>query len=184
LKDAPPVDPSIGSNLDNAKKHLSRAIDDIKPEEPNPIEYRTLVGRAEIALLARDLKSARGFVGQALDANPNYVPARAVEARLMLLDRQPEKALALLEPILKEPAAITPSVQLTLAEALIVQTRVSAKDRDRAKQILIALKDKPGVSVGEIGRIAALIDPELPDELDVPAPDAGSRPKRDRRRGR
>ena len=76
---------------------------------------------------------------------------------------------------------------LTLAEALVVRKGATAKDKEQAKEILKALKDRPGVAAEELGRIAALIDPRLPEELDLPAPEAadGEAPKRPkRRRGR
>jgi tetratricopeptide (TPR) repeat protein len=164
----------------NAKEHLGLAVKDIGREncenpdktcEPNPFEYRTRTSLAEIALAEKDIATAGKTLDQALDVNSGYFPTLALQAKIVLRNSEPDKALDLLAPIMKESAAVTPAVQLTLAEALILHKKnVTPKDKEQAKEILKAMKDRPGVAPEEIGRIAALIDPKLPDELGVPAP--------------
>ncbi|HSK03731.1 MAG TPA: tetratricopeptide repeat protein, partial [Kofleriaceae bacterium] len=60
-----------------------------------------------------------------LKSNSGYFPTRAMQSRVLLRANQPDTALELLQPLLKEAAedpkkagAITPAVKLTLAEAL------------------------------------------------------------------
>ncbi len=154
----------------NAKEHLGQAINDISESSPNPLEYRTRTALAEISLAEKDIANAGKNLDQALDVNSGYFPTLALQARIVLRNNEPDKALGLLAPILKESAAVTASVQLTFAEALILHKGATAKDKEQAKQILVSLKDRPGVAPEELGRIAVLIDPKLPEELGVPAP--------------
>jgi tetratricopeptide (TPR) repeat protein len=180
FKSSPPIDPANGSNLEYAKKSLKKAVDDITNERPNPLVYRTLTALAEIALLEKNIEAAGKTLDRALEANSGYFPTLALQARIVLRNQEPEKALGLLEPIMKESAAITPSLQLTYVEALILRKTTSQKDKDKdkeqAKRILTELKDKPGVSLEEIGRLAALIDDKLPEELGVPGVEAPDKP--------
>ena len=186
IRDAPPVDARTGSNLDNAKKYLRRAIDEIKDEEPNPLVYRTYAALAEIALSENDSKVADEMVDKALAVNPWYFPTRALQARSRLRNADPDGALAVLEPIFAEPAAITGPAMLTKAEALIVRKGATAKDKDAAKQLVVAAKDRPGLQAEDIRRVAALIDPKLPDDLGLPVLDGAPKPGKPaiRRRGR
>jgi hypothetical protein len=93
-----------------------------------------------------------------------------MQARVVLRNKEPDRALTLLNPILKEPGAVTTPVKLTYAEALATHKGVTAKERDTAKGIISSLKEDASVSVGELGRIAALIEPGLPRELGLPKP--------------
>ncbi len=110
-----------------------------------------------------------------LKSNSGYFPARAMQARVLLRANLPDPALELLQPLLKEAAedpkkaaAITPAVKLTLAEALITHKGSKAADKDQARKILVELRDANAAPAAELGRIAALIDPKLPKELDLP----------------
>jgi tetratricopeptide (TPR) repeat protein len=154
----------------NAKEHLGQAINEISESSPNPLEYRTRTALAEIALTEKDIVNAGKNLDQALDVNSGYFPTLALQARIVLRNSEPDKALVLLAPIRRESAAVTPSVLLTYAEALITHKGVTAKEKDEAKDILVKLKDMQGVAPEELGRIAALLDPKLPAELGVPAP--------------
>lgn len=188
LKDAPSVDPRIGTNLENAKKYLGRAYEQNTEDEPNPLLYRTLTALAEVAIAEKDNEGASKYLKQALDANSGFFPTRALQAQVELRAGEPDKALALLEPIIKENA-ITPAGLLAFAEALVTRKGATDSDKTRAKEILGTLKDKPGITPEELGRVAALIDPKLPEELGVPAPAAdgdAEKPKDPprRRRGR
>jgi len=126
-----------------------------------------------------------------LRSNSGYFPARAMQARVLLRANLPDAALNLLGPILKEAtddpkkaAAITPAVKLTLAEALVTRKGSTQADKTQAKGILVELRNAnaPGVVPSELGRIAALIDPKLPKELDLPEGDEPVAPERGGRR--
>jgi tetratricopeptide (TPR) repeat protein len=118
-----------------------------------------------------------------LKANSGFFPTRAMQARVVLRASDPDRALKLLEPILREAqdpakaAAVTPAVKLTLAEALITRKGATAADKDRAKGLLVELRSANAAPPPELGRIAALIDPKLPKELDLPEGDDGAAEK-------
>ena len=157
---------SLG-DLVNAKEHLGQAVKDISDTSPNPFEYRTRTALAEIALRENDLEAADKIVHQSIEINGNYFPTRALLARILIRNKEADKAMDALTPILAETAAITPQVNLTLAEILAVK-----KDAARAEKLLTELKGKPGITDEEIGRVAAIVDPKLPAKLGVPEPAA------------
>jgi tetratricopeptide (TPR) repeat protein len=118
-----------------------------------------------------------------LRSNSGYYPARALQARVVLRANQPDEALKLIDPLLKEAsedeskkAAVTPAVKLTLAEALITRRGATSADKDRAKALLLELREANAAPPAELGRIAALIDPKLPKEMDLPDPEGDKPP--------
>lgn len=130
-----------------------------------------------------------------LKANSGYFPSRAMQARVVLRANDPNRALALLDPILKEAAsdptkagAVTPAVKLTLAEALATQKGATAADKTRATGLIKELAEAKALPPPELGRVAALIDPKLPKDLDLPdgeePPAEKPPPRRPTRRGR
>jgi hypothetical protein len=148
--------------------------------EPSKRAELVLSDGTKITAMDPGTKQRTAYVEQ-LRSNSGYFPARAMQARVVLRANLPNEALKLLEPILKEAsedeskkAAVTPAVKLTLAEALITSKGSSAADKDRAKAILVELSNANAAPPAELGRIAALIDPKLPKELDLPDPDGGS----------
>ena len=181
FKDAPPIDPNVGSNLEYAKKQLTKAYADISDAFPNPLVYRTLTSLAEVALIEKDLKAAREWLDKAIEANADYRPARAVEAQLALREGNPEKALELATALLAEISST--QILLTKAEALATKKSVTEKDKAEATKILESIKERPQVSIQELARIAALIDPKTPEELGLPGPE-DKNPKAPKKRGK
>lgn len=181
-------------DLGKAKDALTAAVTDVSETSPNPLEYRTRTALAEIALREGQIAEAGKQLDLALDKNRGYFPTRVMQARVVLRNNEPEKALEFLEPILKEQVAVTPLVKITYAEALVVKKGATGKDRDAAKQIIIELKTQGGIEMSELARVAALIDDKLPKELELGEPgEAGAVPpeappkkdeKKDRRRRR
>ncbi|HEU0036965.1 MAG TPA: tetratricopeptide repeat protein [Kofleriaceae bacterium] len=160
-------------DITNAKEHLGQAVKEISDTSPNPFEYRTHTALAEIALAENNIVEAGKQLDEALKANSGYFPTLALQARVVLRNNEPDRALALLAPIVKESAAVTPAVELTLAEALLTHKKSNAKDKDDAKKIITKLAEldkPPGVTPEEISRVAAMIDPKLPEELSLPKP--------------
>ncbi len=153
----------------NAQPQLEQAVDDITDDEPNPQSYRTRTALAAILLANNDLVNAGKQLDDALKANSGYFPALAMQAKVVLKNGDPDRALALLEPLTKEDGAMTPQVELTLAEALCTHKKpaVTAKDKADAEQILTDIKDKIDPPT-ELGRVAATCDPKLPEKLGVP----------------
>jgi tetratricopeptide (TPR) repeat protein len=153
-----------------AKDSLNLAITDVSETAPNPLMYRTRTALAEIALHDNQIEEAGKQLDAALTANLGYFPTRVMQARVVLKNKEPEKALGYLEPIMQEPAAITPIVQITRAEALASKPK---PDKAEAKKIIIELKGRmplAGISMGDLARVAELIDEKLPKELELGEP--------------
>ena len=160
-------------NIKDAQPQLEQAVADLSDDAPNPLAYRTHTALAEILLSTNDIAGAGKQLDAALAINSGYFPTRALQAKVVLKNGEPDRALTLLEPILKESCAVTPQVQLTLAEALATHKGATAKDKADAEQILEQVKDKIQPA-SEVGRVAALVDPKLPEKLGVPSGDSGS----------
>ena len=157
-------------DIAKAKDPLNAAITEVSETSPNPLAYRTRTALAEIALAENQIAEAGKQLDLALDANNGYFPTRAMQARVVLKNNEPEKALQFLDPILKEQAAITPIVKITYAEALVTKKGATSKEKEEAKKIIIELKTQGGIAMGELARVAALIDDKLPKELDLGEP--------------
>jgi tetratricopeptide (TPR) repeat protein len=156
-------------NPAEAKRRLEQAITDVSDEAPNPIAYRTRTLLAEIELAAGNVDGAATQIEEATKANPGYLPALALRSRVVLAKGDPDQALDLLRPVIKESFALNAALELTLAEALI--RHKGATEQDRADAVAALQRAKGlGAAPAEIGRIAFLVDPGLPEKLEVPAP--------------
>jgi len=166
----------------DAQPQLEQAVADLSDDAPNPLAYRAHVALAQIALGANDILSAGKHLDAALALNSGYFPALALQAKIVLRNGEPDRALGLLQPLMKEPGAVTPSVQLTLAEALVSRKGATAQDKADATALLEQIKDKIDPP-SDVGRVAAMIDPKLPEKLGVPADDAAKpQPKKPNKR--
>ncbi|HSN30744.1 MAG TPA: tetratricopeptide repeat protein [Kofleriaceae bacterium] len=154
-------------NAKDAQPQLEQAVADLGDDAPNPLAYRTYTALAEIALANNDLKTAGTDLDKALERNSGYFPTRALQAKVVLQSGDPDRALELLEPMTKE-TDLPPANLLTLAEALVSRKGATAKDKDDAEKILESIKDK--VPPEDASRVAALIDPKLPEKLGLPKP--------------
>jgi tetratricopeptide (TPR) repeat protein len=158
-------------DLATAGKYLDWALD------PDPTHRPELVLSNKVSIKALDGNKKRTPYADFLKANSGFFPTRAMQAKVVLRNQEPDRALELLAPILKESGngAVTPTVNLVLAEALITRKKSSDKDKAQAKSILIELKNANTAPLAELARIAALIDPKLPKELELPeGDDAGA----------
>jgi predicted Zn-dependent protease len=160
-------------NPKEAQSQLEQALADLNDESPNPLAYRTRTALAQILLANNDLENAHKQLQQALDANPGYYPTRALEAKVVLRAGDAKQALELLRPLFKENGGITPEVQLTLAEAICTFKDARDEDKADARAQLEQIKDKIQPRE-EVGRVAALCDPKLPEALGVPVPSGGA----------
>jgi predicted Zn-dependent protease len=159
---------AIGDNKD-AQGQLQQAITDVTDDEPNPLSYRTRTALADILLGSGDIKGAGEQLDDALKTNSGYLPALAMQAKVVLKNGEPDRALDLLAPLEKEDGAMTPSANLTLAEALCThKNNATPQDKVDAETVLTSIKDSAPPE--EVGRVAATCDPKLPEKLGVPAP--------------
>ncbi len=158
-------------NFKEAETQLRAALTEITESQPNPLAYRTHTALAEILIGEGNIDDAQKELDEALKTNSGYIPTLETQAKIVLRKGDPDKAGDLLDPILKDTdkSAITPSVQLTQAEVLATHKGATQADKDQAAQILTDIKDKIQPP-SEIGRVAALIDPKLPEKLGVPVP--------------
>ena len=162
-------------NAKDAQPQLEQATTDINDESPNPLAYRSYAALANILLAANDIKGAGDKLDKALELNMGYFPTRALQAKIVLRNSDPDRALDLLRPLVNEQGALTPDAILTLAEALCTHKGVSQKDKDDAAQLMIDNKDKLAPPA-EVGRVATQCDPKLPEKLGAPS-DSGAAPK-------
>ncbi len=154
-----------------AQAQLEQALTDVNENSPNPLAYRTHTALAELLLGANDIAGAGTHLDEALKANSGYFPTLGLQARIVLRNNEADRALDLLRPIFEESAAVTPQLELTLAEALISHKGSTPKQKEQAKALLIKVKDHIQPAT-EVGRVAALLDPKLPKELGLPEPGA------------
>jgi tetratricopeptide (TPR) repeat protein len=153
----------------NAQIQLEQAVTDVSDVSPNPLAYRTRTALAEMFLSTGDVANAGKQLDEALKINSGYFPTLGLQAKIVLRNGEPQRALELLDPIFKEPAATTPQLLLVQAEAFIVNKASSPKEKANAKAILEAIKDKITPQT-EVSRVAALLDPKLPSEMGLPEP--------------
>jgi len=179
----------IDKDLARAGKYLDWSLDSEAIRRPELVLSN---GTTKINAIDPTSKQRTPYADY-LKANSGYFPTRAMQARVVLRANDPDRALKLLEPILKEAGddptkagAVTPAVKLTLAEALITRKGSSTKDKEQAKKILEDLQAAKLAPEPELSRIAALIDPKLPKEMGLPDPEdpAEKAPKKPPRRGR
>jgi predicted Zn-dependent protease len=174
----------MNRNTKDAQTQLEQAISEITDESPNPLVYRTRTALAEILLDSGDILGAGKQLDEALKENSGYFPTRALQAKVVLRNGEPDRALDMLKPVLEEIGTVPPSLRLLYAEAIGTKKSATAKDKEKAAEILTEIKDQ--VSADELSRAAAAIDPKLPKELGIPEP-AGAeaeKPPVDRRRRR
>ncbi|HEY1556075.1 MAG TPA: tetratricopeptide repeat protein [Kofleriaceae bacterium] len=165
---------AVGDAKD-AQPQLEQAVADLGDEAPNPLAYRTRTALAKILFDAGDLDNAKKQLDLAFQANSGYTPMLVLGAKVSVKAGDPKHALDLLQPLFKDNSgvSVTPDAQLVLAEALCAQPGATVQDKADAKTQLEQIKDKY-TPKEELGRVAALCDPKLPEELGVPVPpDAG-----------
>ncbi len=177
----------IAGDMKNAQPAFEAAVKDIGEDAPNPLQYRTRTALAEIYLAAGQIADAGKQLDQALAINPGYFPTRVLQAKVVLRNNDPDRALNLLVPIRKE--LTSPEVDLLTIEAGCSSKKTSSKEKDEAKSALVKMKDQAGVDAGELARVAAICDPDLPKELGVegakseaPKPSKSSKSSKRRRR--
>ncbi|MDB4956431.1 MAG: Tetratricopeptide 2 repeat protein [Myxococcales bacterium] len=167
------------NDIKNAQPQLEQAVADVAEESPNPVAYRSHTALATILLAANDTAGMGKHADAALAQNSGYLPALAVAAYVSLKNGDPDHALELLQPVVKESEAATAQVMLVVAEAVATHKKPfngkacpcpSADDKADAQRVLESIKDKITPPT-EVGRVAALIDPKLPETLGVPVPD-------------
>lgn len=157
-----------------AQQQLEQASSDISDVSPNPLLYRTRTALAELLLAANDIAGAGKQLDDALTANSGYLPTRGLQAKIVLKNGEPDRALDLLAPIAAEEE-LTPQLKLVGIEATFLSKKSTAKQKDEAKAALEAMKDSFEPKT-EISRIAAILDPKLIKDWDLPDPPAADAP--------
>ncbi len=151
-----------------AKTQLEQASNDVTDVSPNPLLYRTRTALAELLLADNDIAGAGKQLDDALAANSGYLPSLGLQAKIVLRNGEPDRALDLLAPIEAEQS-LSPQLTLLKIEAVFLSKKATAKDKEGAKAALEAMKDRYEPK-SEISRVAAIFDPKLPKEWDLPDP--------------
>ncbi|NVB82849.1 MAG: tetratricopeptide repeat protein [Kofleriaceae bacterium] len=179
----------LTGNLKDAQTQLEQAVADVNEEAPNPLSYRTRTALAEILLANGDIPGAGKQLDQALATNSGYFPTRVMQARVVLRNGEPDRAIDLLTAVIKELEKIPPDVTLMQIEAACASKKTTNKQKDEAKAAVPGLKGQ--VADDELARVAAVCDPKLAAELGVSAGASAEKPaekpktpKKDRRRRR
>ena len=157
-----------------AKSNLEQAAT-LDETSPNPLLYRTHTALAELAVLEQDPARAGKHIDEALKLNAGFFPTLMMRVRAVLLNNEPDRALTYIQQLTDKAAFATPSVQLVYAEVL-ARAKTPPKDKELAKSIIMKLKDAD-IDQAEVARVAALIDPDLPEELELPEGDSKDKPK-------
>ncbi len=158
----------LTGNDAEAKVALETALTDITEESPNPLSYRTRTALAEILLAANDVAGAGKLLDEVLTKdNPGYFPTRIMQAKAVLKINDPDRALNLLAAIKDE--VDSPNVDILVIESICASKKTTAKQKDEAKAAVAGLKDKISPPE-ELGRVAAICDPKLPESLGLPVP--------------
>lgn len=174
----------LGGDFKSARPQLEQAVADITDESPNSLSYRTRTALADVLLATNDIPGAGKQLDEALKVNSGYFPALAMQAKVVLKNGEPDRALGLLGPMLKENGAMTPQSELTLAEALCTHTTpaVTQKDLEDAAALLANIKD--AVPTQELARVSALCNPKLAPRIGGEPANAGEPPRQRPRRRR
>jgi Tfp pilus assembly protein PilF len=171
--------------LEDARRDFKSAVEDLDaPQAPNPVAERSLawyadtlieVARAEAIKDVNDAEQAVATAKDSLDRaakiNPAYLPIQAMRAKLELYKGDAEAANAIYDKVKLELGVQYPRAELVWAEILVTRR---AADSAKAQEILERVKDK--VPPAMVGRVAALIDPKLPEQLGVPGPEVKLKP--------
>jgi len=156
-----------------AKSQLEQAAA-FDETSPNPLLYRTHTALAELAIIEKDPARAGKHIDEALKLNAEFFPTLMMRVRAVLLNSEPDRALTYIQQLKDKPAFQAAWVQLIYAEVL-ASAKTSPKEKELAKAIIVKLKET-NADPNELARIAALIDPELVKELELPEP-GGDKPK-------
>lgn len=159
----------FSGNAKDAQAQLQNAVADLNEDAPNPLSYRSRTTLAELLLAAGDIKGAGDQLDLALQTNSGYFPTRIMQARVVLRNNDPDRAVNLLTAVMSEIEKVPPEVNLVAVEAVCASKKTTAKQKDEAKSALPALKDS-GLPPEEVSRVAAICDPRLPEQLGLPKP--------------
>lgn len=172
----------LGGDEKAARPQLEQAVTDITDESPNPLSYRTRTALADILQAADDIVGAGKQLDEALKVNSGYFPALAMQAKVVLKNGEPDRALGLLAPMLKENGAMTPQSELTLAEALCTHTKPRVTQQDLEDAATLLANNKDAVPAQELARVSALCNAKGSSKASDQTPERRSPKSRSRRR--
>ncbi len=186
----------LTGDLKEARRRLEQALENVTPEEPAPLAYRSRVALASIERTEGNLDAATAQLEKALEDNAGYLPARLELAKVLVAKGDGDAAADMLAAVMAEKELVTWDAELTYAEALARRNRQGMKEKD--KQALLAEATAAlerakvaGAPPEQLARVAVLIDPKLIESMELPDPPAPDGvpaekppPRGGRRRGR
>jgi uncharacterized membrane-anchored protein len=124
-----------------------------------------------------DPQAAAEHINEAREENQGYQPANILAARMMLANGDIDNANAALQLVYKDEknGSVTPEVELLACEVTARSTTATKDEKAAVAKKLEDLKAK-GVDPVQIGRVAAYLSPDLPEQLGVPAPEGAAPP--------
>lgn len=159
-----------GKEIREARKKLLDSLDNITPEEPNPMAYRAHTLIADLDIRAKNLNGAAQNIARALEQVPGYLPAIVLRARVALLREDFKGAAQDYRSLIDEAEIATAEVELGYAESLVsLRGNLSEDVRNLAREAVRRAKQK-GASPEDLGRVAQKVDPALLEEFGVAAP--------------
>ncbi|MBZ0234658.1 MAG: tetratricopeptide repeat protein, partial [Deltaproteobacteria bacterium] len=180
----------LTGDLKEARRRLEQALENVTPEEPAPLSYRSRVALATIERTEGNLDAATTQLEKALEANPGYLPARLELAKVLVAKGDGDAAGDMLAAVMAEKELVTWQVELVYAEALAKKNRDALKDKEKQQLIAEATAaleraKAGGAPLEQVARVAVLLDEKLLEKLELPdPPDAEKDDKASRRRGR
>ncbi len=183
----------LTGDLKEARRRLEQALENVTPEEPAPLAYRTRVALASIERTEGNLDAATAQLEKALEDNAGYLPARLGLAKVLVAKGDGDAAADMLVAVLAEKELVNWEVELTYAEAQAKRNRDGMKDKEKAqiKADATAALERAraaGAPPEQLARVAVVIDPALIEAMGLPEPldpsGAAKPPARPRRRGR
>jgi tetratricopeptide (TPR) repeat protein len=180
----------LTGDLKEARRRLEQALENVTPEEPAPLSYRSRVALATIERTEGNLDAATTQLEKALEDNPGYLPARLELAKVMVAKGDGDAAGDMLAAVMAEKELVKWDVELLYAEALARKNRDGLKDKEKAQIIADATAaleraKAAGAPLEQVARVAVMIDEKLLEKLELPdPPGADDKPAKPSRRGR
>ncbi len=181
----------LTGDLKEARRRLGQALENVTPEEPAPLAYRSRVALATIERTEGNLDAATEQLEKALEDNPGYLPARLELAKVLVAKGDGDAAGDMLAAVMAEKELVTWQVELVYAEALAKKSREGLKEKEKQQltaEATAALERAKagGAPLDQVARVAVLVDEKLLEKMELPDPPAADGKKDDRkpRRGR
>jgi tetratricopeptide (TPR) repeat protein len=165
----------LTGDLKEARRRLEQALENVTPEEPAPLSYRSRVALATIERTEGNLDAATTQLEKALEDNAGYLPARLELAKVLVAKGDGDAASDMLAAVMAEKELVKWDVELVYAEALAKKSREGLKEKEKAQIIAEATAaleraKAAGAPLDQVARVAVLVDEKLLEKMELPDP--------------